>query len=92
MENLYIVILAFISAVILGRIIIPNVLIISMRKRLFDVPDERKVHKRPVPRLGGVTFFPVILFQSVYLRPCGWCWASDRRRGRRRRRCLSFFS
>lgn len=45
MENLYIVILAFISAVILGRIIIPNVLIISMRKRLFDVPDERKVHK-----------------------------------------------
>lgn len=57
MENLYIVILAFISAVILGRIIIPNVLIISMRKRLFDVPDERKVHKRPVPRLGGVTFF-----------------------------------
>lgn len=62
MENLYIVILAFVSAVTLGRIIIPNVLIISMRKRLFDVPDERKVHKRPVPRLGGVTFFPVILF------------------------------
>ena len=28
----------------------------------FDVPDERKVHKRPVPRLGGVSFFPVILF------------------------------
>ena len=65
MENLYIVVLAFISAVILGRIIIPNVLIISMRKRLFDVPDERKVHKRPVPRLGGVTFFPVILFFAL---------------------------
>lgn len=46
----------------MGRIIIPNILIISFRKRLFDVPDERKVHKRPVPRLGGVTFFPVILF------------------------------
>ena len=41
---------------------IPKILIISMRKRLFDVPDERKVHKRPVPRLGGVSFFPVILF------------------------------
>ena len=26
------------------------------------MPDERKVHKRPIPRLGGVTFFPVILF------------------------------
>lgn len=71
MENLYIVILAFISAVILGRIIIPNVLIISMRKRLFDVPDERKVHKRPVPRLGGVTFFPVILFSLCVFTALG---------------------
>lgn len=56
MENLYILIAAFVSAVALGRMIIPNILIISLRKRLFDVPDERKVHKRPVPRLGGVTF------------------------------------
>lgn len=62
MANLYIIISAFVSAVILGRIIIPNILIISLRKRLFDVPDERKVHKRPIPRLGGVAFFPVILF------------------------------
>ena len=62
MANLYIIISAFVSAVILGRIIIPHILIISLRKRLFDVPDERKVHKRPIPRLGGVTFFPVILF------------------------------
>lgn len=52
MANLYIIISAFVSAVILGRIIIPNILIISLRKRLFDVPDERKVHKRPIPRLG----------------------------------------
>lgn len=62
MENLYIILAAFVSAVILGRIIIPNILIISLRKRLFDEPNERKVHNRPVPRLGGVTFFPVILF------------------------------
>lgn len=62
MANLYIIISAFVSAVILGRIIIPNILIISLRKRLFDVPDERKVHKRPISRLGGMTFFPVILF------------------------------
>lgn len=62
MGNLYILISAFVSAVVLGRIIIPNILIISLRKRLFDEPNERKIHKRPVPRLGGVTFFPVILF------------------------------
>lgn len=62
MENLYIILLAFVVAVAMGKMIIPNILIISMRKRLFDMPDARKVHKRPVPRLGGVTFFPVVLF------------------------------
>lgn len=62
MINLCVLTGAFISAIILGRIIIPNILIISLRKRLFDQPDARKVHKRPIPRLGGVTFFPVIVF------------------------------
>lgn len=62
MENVYILLIAIVIAAYMGRKIIPKILVISMRKRLFDVPDERKVHKRPVPRLGGVTFFPVILF------------------------------
>ncbi len=60
--NVYILIGAFLVSVFLGRIIIPNILIISLRKRLFDQPDGRKVHNRPIPRLGGVTFFPVIVF------------------------------
>ncbi len=42
--------------------IIPRILLISIRKRLFDVPDERKVHTQAIPRLGGVSFFPTILF------------------------------
>lgn len=46
----------------MGQVIIPKILLISLRKRLFDVPDERKVHKHPVSRLGGITFYPVILF------------------------------
>lgn len=62
MENILIIAASLITAIVLGRIIIPNILIISLRKRLFDVPDARKVHKRPIPRLGGVTFFPVIVF------------------------------
>ena len=62
MVNVYILIGAFLAAIVLGRIIIPNILIISLRKRLFDQPDARKVHNRPIPRLGGVTFFPVIVF------------------------------
>lgn len=39
---------------------------ISHKKRLYDVPDARKVHTMPVPRLGGLSFFPVILM-SMFL-------------------------
>lgn len=66
MQNMCIIFAAFVTAIILGSIIIPNILIISLRKRLFDEPDARKVHKRPIPRLGGVTFFPVILCTSSF--------------------------
>ena len=52
---------SFVMAVLLGMIIIPNILLISYKKQLFDIPDGRKVHKTPVPRLGGLSFFPVIL-------------------------------
>lgn len=55
----------FLTAVLLAVIIIPNILLISYKKQLFDLPDERKVHKIPVPRLGGLAFFPVVLISMV---------------------------
>ena len=30
-------------------------------------PDSRKVHQVPVPRLGGISFFPVILISSCFI-------------------------
>ena len=62
MENIILIVAGFLMATIMGQIIIPKILLISLRKRLFDIPDERKVHTHPVPRLGGITFFPTILF------------------------------
>lgn len=67
MLNIVVVFCGFLIAVVLARIIIPRILIISLRKRLFDTPDARKVHKRPVSRLGGVSFFPIILFTGTFL-------------------------
>lgn len=61
MEHVFFMVVGFFMAVLLGQIIIPRILVISLRKRLFDQPDSRKVHHRPISRLGGVTFFPVIL-------------------------------
>lgn len=43
-------------ALALGMMIVPKILLISYKKRLFDMPDSRKVHQIPVPRLGGISF------------------------------------
>ena len=49
----------FACAVIMAMLLIPNILIVSYKRRLFDMPSDRKVHSTPVSRLGGVSFFPV---------------------------------
>ena len=58
--------LVFLLCVFLAGIVIPQILLIAFRRKLFDVPDERKIHHVVVPRLGGIAFKPVILF-SIYL-------------------------
>ena len=52
--------LTFLVSAVLTALVIPKIILISYRKKLFDYFDERKVHKGIVPRLGGVAFTPVI--------------------------------
>ena len=62
MDMNYLFLLAgYALATIFGMVVIPKILLVSYKKRLFDVPDSRKVHTTPIPRLGGLSFFPVIL-------------------------------
>lgn len=65
----------FLIAFLAGWIIIPKVLLISHKKKLFDIPDARKVHTRPIPRLGGITFFPVILITLGLVT--GFCYFEE---------------
>ena len=75
----------FLLAVLLASIIIPHIIFISYKKRLFDVPDDRKVHKTPIPRLGGLSFMPVIFISLCVITgaryfmnfPIDAIWASD---------------
>ena len=60
--NYIFIILAFVISVCIALFVIPRILLISLRKRLFDIPDKRKIHTCAIPRLGGVSFFPTILF------------------------------
>lgn len=44
---------------------IPVILQIAEQKKLYDIPDERKVHTRPVASLGGVAIFGGFLLASL---------------------------
>ncbi|MBO9632934.1 MAG: undecaprenyl/decaprenyl-phosphate alpha-N-acetylglucosaminyl 1-phosphate transferase, partial [Chitinophagaceae bacterium] len=36
---------------------IPVIITVAERKKLFDIPDERKIHQTPIPSLGGLGIF-----------------------------------
>ena len=50
---------------IIAFLAIPVVLQIAEQKKLYDIPDERKVHTRPVASLGGVGIFGGFLLASL---------------------------
>lgn len=65
MIYIFIAISLFIS-IVLSALIIPRILVVAFRKKLFDIPDERKVHSGIIPRLGGISFVPTILFSLAF--------------------------
>lgn len=46
----------FFLSILFGMVIIPRILVISHKKRLYDIPDSRKVHTTPVPVWAGYPF------------------------------------
>ncbi len=59
---IFIDLLSVLFVQLLTGMLIPQILYIAYRKNLFDNPDGRKLHDRPVPRLGGMAFLPVLFF------------------------------
>ncbi len=51
------VLLSLICGFAITYLAIPVIITVSERKRLFDIPDERKVHETPIPALGGLGIF-----------------------------------
>lgn len=52
---------AFFLSLICGAISTPLILDFCKRKKLYDIPNERKVHHNATPRMGGISFFPSML-------------------------------
>lgn len=64
---IYIDLMILLCVVTITGFIIPQILLIAFRKNLYDTPDPRKIHTSEVPRLGGIAFFPSILFALLLL-------------------------
>lgn len=48
-----------------GLAFIPVIIKFCLKRKLYDIPDGRKIHKKPIPRLGGISFVPGMLLASV---------------------------
>ncbi|SHF52895.1 MraY family glycosyltransferase [Dysgonomonas macrotermitis] len=64
--NILIIAVACVISIIIEMMVLPRIIFIAKKKRLFDLPDKRKKHSEPIPRLGGISFTPVILLVSLF--------------------------
>lgn len=61
----YIILITFVSSLIL----VPLVRKIAIHINAMDIPNERKVHKKPMPRLGGLAIFLSFLVGYMLFAP-----------------------
>jgi UDP-N-acetylmuramyl pentapeptide phosphotransferase/UDP-N-acetylglucosamine-1-phosphate transferase len=57
MLNVFDVLLSLAISFTITFLAIPVIVTVAERKKLFDIPDERKVHQTPIPSLGGLGIF-----------------------------------
>ncbi|NGM64074.1 MraY family glycosyltransferase [Sphingobacterium sp. SGR-19] len=55
----------FLLAMLLSRGMLPIIMLVTYKKRLFDPINSRKMHHNNVPRLGGVAFVPIQCFLFI---------------------------
>jgi len=59
-------ILSLITAFMITMFAIPSIIRVAEIKHLFDEPDERKLHKKSIPTLGGMAIFAGVLFSVTF--------------------------
>lgn len=67
MQTLTILFFIFILTAFLGTLLTPFLVNLSKELHLYDIPDARKIHQLPVPRMGGVTFLPVVSIATSFV-------------------------
>ena len=65
--NYLYILIAFVLAISLSYFILPRIILISYKKKLFDEIDDRKIHTQQIPRLGGVCFPLIVLLTLLFV-------------------------
>lgn len=60
-------IIGVIISYLLGVFIVPLVIAYSKKQGLIDEPNERKIHKKPISRLGGIAIFASTMLTFLFL-------------------------
>lgn len=61
------VILALTISFTVSFLAIPVIIRVAALKKLYDIPDERKVHQAPIPALGGLGLFAGFAFSTLLI-------------------------
>lgn len=67
LSEVHVHIIAAIISYLLGVFIVPLVIAYSKKQGLIDKPNERKIHKEPISRLGGVAIFSSTMLTFLFL-------------------------
>ena len=59
--------LAFVIALGVALFITPGVMLLASRTGAMDKPDARKVHKKPIPRIGGLGIYAAFMIAVLIL-------------------------
>ena len=65
MKILLLLLPATFLALIFSLILMPVIIRLSHKRKWYDIPDRRKIHKGLMPRLGGVGMFLSVVLVSV---------------------------
>src|SRR5574344_677985 len=57
--------LAFVIAAGVALLITPGVIFLAAKTGAMDAPDARKVHKKPIPRIGGLGIYAAFMISIL---------------------------
>ncbi len=60
-------VLAFLIAAGVALLIMPGVIFLAAKTGAMDAPDARKVHKKPIPRIGGIGIYAAFMVSMLTL-------------------------